>query len=594
MDSRANNQPSTINYQPSKRRQNFPLAVGSFLCALGLSACYPFSQSPTTQKIPPPAAGNNQVLKLLYWQAPTILNPHLSNGAKDSEPSRMILEPLASYDKNGELVLFLAAEVPTLANGLLAADGKSVSWKLKQGIKWSDGNPFTAADVIFTWEFITDPEVGSTSASSYETIASMEAIDDYTVKINFQDVNPAWSRPFVGSNGAILPRHQFEKFKGANAKASKANLMPIGTGPYRVVEFKPGDTVIYEPNPYFREAGKPYFQQVVFQGGGNANSAARAVLQTGDVDFAFNLQLEPQVLKQLETGGKGKVSSIFDSTIERIFFNFTDPHQATADGERSSLKFPHPFFTDKKVRRAFNLAINREAIATQLYGDAGAATTNVVVLPPQYNSPNTNYEFNLAQAAALLDEAGWVDSNGNGIRDKNGVEMKVLFQTTVNSVRQKTQAIVKQALKSIGVEVEIKSIDATIFFSADASNPDTNTHFYADLQMYTHGTGTDPVMTFKGFTCEEIAQKANNWSGANYSRYCNPAYDELWQQSTTELDPEKRRQLFIQMNDLLVNEVVTMPIINRADVVGVSNTLIGLDFTPWDTNTWKIMDWKRN
>ncbi len=569
------------------RRFFLPILVLSLFSTFTFSAC-------NTQKESPSAQRSDDLLKLLYWQAPTILNPHLSVGYKDSEASRITLEPLASYDKNGQLIPFLAAEVPTRENGGLAADGKSVTWKLKQDFKWSDGTPFTAADVVFTYEFIANPEVASTSAGVYETIESVEAIDDHTVKINFKDINPAWSRPFVGSAGMILPRHLFAEYNGANAREAIANLKPVGTGSYRVVEFKPGDTVVYEANPYFREAGKPYFKRVELKGGGDSTSAARAILQTGDADFAWNIQVEPQVLKQLEAAGKGKIISSFGPQVERILINQTDPNKATADGERSSVKFPHPFFADKKVREALNKAIDRETIATQLYGVTGKATANFLVSPDYYNSPNTGYEFNLKKAAALLDEAGWIDTNGNGIRDKNGVEMKVLFQTSVNPVRQKTQQIIKQGLKSLGVEVELKSIDASIFFSGDPANADTTNHFYGDLQMFTTGNASpDPGDYMKTYTCDEIVQKENSWSKDNYSRYCNRTYDDLWQKSTLELDPEKRRQIFIEMNDLLVNDVAVMPIVHRADVVGVSNQLAGVDLTPWDRNTWNIADWHK-
>ncbi|WP_293100615.1 peptide ABC transporter substrate-binding protein [Moorena sp. SIOASIH] len=540
-------------------------------------------------------SNQDSTLKLLYWQAPTILNPHLSNGYKDSEASRITLEPLTSYDKNGDMVLFLAAEVPTVENGGIAADGKSVTWKLKRNLKWSDGTPFTAADVVFTYKFITNPAVGSTTANTYKTIKSVEAIDDYTVKVNFKDVNPAWFLVFSGSAGMILPRHLYQDFNGANARQAPANLMPVGTGPYQVVEFKPGDTVVYQPNPNFREADKPYFERVELKGGGDATSAARAVLQTGDGDYAYNLQVEAPVLKRLEAGGKGKVVAIFGALVERILINQTDPNQQAPSGKRSSLKFPHPFFKDKGVRQAFNLALDRETIAQQLYGPTGKATGNFLVLPEQYNSPNTTYEFNPKKAVALLEEAGWKDTNGNGIRDKDGVEMTVLFQTSVNPVRQKTQEIVKQTLTSIGVGVELKSIDASIYFSGDPANNDTTQHFYADLQMYTTGNDSpDPGAYLKTYTCDEIPQKANQWSGQNVSRYCNPKYDQLWEQSTKELDPEKRRKIFIQMNDLLVkDEVVVLPIVHRADPAGFSNQLEGYDLTPWDRNTWNIMDWKR-
>lgn len=564
------------------------------LSILLLSACSaPKTESPSTS--PPVAASGatGNTLRLLYWQAPTILNPHLAQGNKDFEASRITYEPLASFDKEGKLVLFLAAEIPTLENGGLAKDGKSVTWKLKQGVKWSDSKPFTSADVVFTYKFLSNPAVASTTADNYQAIKSVEAIDDYTVKINFQNPNPAWLLPFVGSSGLILPRHIFEAYNGKNAREAPANLVPVGTGPYKVVEFKPGDTVTYEPNSFFREANKPFFKRVELKGGGDATSAARAVLQTGDVDYAWNLQVEAPILKQLETAGKGKLDISLGSFSERITINQTDPNKQTKDGDRSNLEFPHPFFKDLKVRQAFNYAIDRNTIAQQLYGSGGRPTANILVAPDVYNSPNTKYEFDLKKAANLLDEAEWKDTNGNGIRDKNGVELKVLFQSSVNPVRQKTQEIIKQGLTSIGVGVELKSIDPSIFFSSDPTNPDTLAHFYADLQIFTSGNiNPDPGSYMKAWTCNEIAQKKNNWSKSNNSRYCNPEYDKLWQKSTTELNPEKRRQLFIQMNDLLIKDVAVIPVIARTEVNGVSNRLAGVEATPWDSRTWNIKDWQ--
>lgn len=565
-----------------------PILVLSLITTVIISSCNNQKESTIQQE------NNEEILKLLYWQAPTILNPHLSTGFKDAEASRITLEPLASYDKNGNLIPFLAAEIPTIQNGGIAKDGKSVIWQLKRDIKWSDGTPFTADDVVFTYQFISNPQVGCTTAGTYEMVKSVEAIDDYTVKINFKGVNPAWSLAFVGADGMILPRHLYDNFNGAKARSAPANLMPVGTGPYRVVEFKPGDAVVYEPNSYFREFNKLNFKRIELKGGGDATSAARAVLQTGDADYAYNLQVEAPILKELETEGKGKVVSKLGSLVEQILINQTDPNRTTSEGERSSLKFPHPFFNDKLVREAFSLAIDRDIIATQLYGVTGKPAVNFLVLPEIYNSPNTNYQFNLEKAATLLEQAGWKDTNGNGIRDKNGIEMQIVFQTSVNPLRQKTQEIIKQSLQSIGIGVELKSIDASIFFSSDPANNDTVEHFYADLQMFTTGnTSPDPGTYMRNYTCDEIPQKDNNWSGDNYSRYCNKNYDLLWQKSTQELDPEKRRQVFIEMNDILVKDVIVIPLVHRADVAGVSNKLVGLELTPWDRNTWNIMNWKR-
>jgi peptide/nickel transport system substrate-binding protein len=552
-----------------------------------ITACgSPNSQSTTRQ--------DSITLKLLYWQAPTILNPHLSTGFKDAEASRITLEPLASFNNQGQLVPFLAAEIPTAANGGVAADGKSVTWKLKQNLKWSDGQPFTAADVVFTYQFIANPKVASVSAGTYDAIKSVEAIDNHTVRINFKDVNPAWSLVFVGGEGAILPKHIYEQYNGANAREAPANLKPVGTGPYRVLEFRSGDTVIYEPNPEFRQADKLSFQKIELKGGGDATSAARAVLQTGDADFAYNVQVEAPVLKQLETAGKGKVITNYGAQMERINLNHSNSDRVAPSGERSSIDYPHPLFNDRAVREAVSLAIDRDTIAEQLYGVTGKATANFLVAPEQYVSKNTSYEYNLEKAAKLLDKAGWVDSNNNGTRDKNGVEMQLLFQTSVNPLRQKTQTLVKQGLQSIGIGVELKSIDAGVYFSSDPSNNDTVERFYADMQMYTSGNiSPDPGAYMKFFTCNQIPQKANNWSGDNNSRYCNPQYDRLWQQSNTELNPQTRTQIFKLMNDILVKEFVVIPLVHRADVVAFGNNITGYEPTPWDMRTWDIMNWKK-
>ncbi|WP_446718035.1 peptide ABC transporter substrate-binding protein [Crocosphaera sp. Alani8] len=565
----------------------------SWLFSLFLGTCVVLTGCNSQDENLVNSTNNNDTLKLLYWQAPTILNPHLSTGLKDVEASRITLEPLASYDKNGNLIPFLAEVIPSSENGGIAEDGMSVTWTLKQDLKWSDGTPFTAADVVFTYNFLSNPNVGATSAGDYEIIDRVEAIDDYTVKITFSRVNPAWNRFFIGASGMILPRHIYKEYNGENVREAPANLLPIGTGPYKVVEFKPGDVVIYEPNSYFRNAEEIGFQRIELKGGGDATSAARAVLQTGDADYAFNLQIEAPILQQLEAGGNGEVVSLLGTLSERILLNFSDPNKATADGERSNIDNPHPFLTEREVREAFSLAIDRKTISEQLYGITGEPAANILLLPKEYNSANTSYEFNLEKAQQLLDQAGWKDSNNDGTRDKNGVEMKVVFQTSVNPLRQKTQEIVKQGLEAIGVKVELKSIDASIFFSGDPANNDTVEHFYADLQMFTTGNySPDPSNYMKDYKCDEIPQKANNWVGNNYSRYCNPKYDQLWLAATKELDPKKRQAIFVEMNDILIKDFVVIPLVHRADVTAISNRLQGFDLTPWDRNTWNIKDWK--
>jgi peptide/nickel transport system substrate-binding protein len=573
---------------------------------LRLVALLPAALICALASLPAIAADNDpSTLRLLLWQAPTTLNPHLAPGIKDQTASRITYEPLASFDSSGKLIPFLAAEIPSLENGEVAADGGSVTWKLKHDVTWSDGEPFTAKDVLFTYAFITNPDVGSVSGAAYKTVAKVEAPDDYTVRITFKSVNPAWALPFVGVQGMIIPEHIFAPFNNAQAATAPADLAPVGTGPYRLKEFRKEDVLmigddvvntvklIYEPNPFYRDAAKLTFTQVTLQGGGDATAAANAVLRDGVVDYAWNLQLDDKALLPLEAKGVGKVALSWGSYIERIMFNFTDPNKETADGERSSTGSPHPFLIDAKVRQAISLAVDRKRIAG-LYGRTGRPTANVLVAPSIYDSPNTSFEFDPKKAATLLDEDGWKDTDGDGIRDKNGIPLTLLYQTTVNSVRQETQGIVTEALEALGVHVESKMIDSSIFLGSGADNTNTRRHFYADVEEYAYGNKSpDPGPYMRGWACAEAAQKKNEWSGSNWSRYCNPAYDALFDKSTGEIDPEKRRQLFVQMNDLLVRDFAVIPMVHWADVSGLGKNIEGFSPTPWDSETWNIADWHR-
>jgi peptide/nickel transport system substrate-binding protein len=549
----------------------------------------------TAEQPAPSSAGQGGTLRLLWFQAPTILNPHLSTGTKDFDASRVVYEPLASFDVNGELVPFLAAEIPSRENGGLAEDGTSVTWKLKEGVQWADGTPFTAEDVKFTYDFVANKETAATTAAVFSAVASVEVVDPLTVKVNFKSVNPAWSLPFVGTNGQIIPKHLFADYIGAKAREAPNNLKAIGTGPYQTVDFKPGDIVIYEPNPYFREAGKPYFGRVELKGGGDPATAARAVLQTGEVDFIPTLTIEKQLLDQLLTGSTAELIVNSGSALsERIELNRADPN-TEVDGERASATVPHPFFSDLKVRQAFALAIDRATIADQIYGGSPVVpNTNALIAPPQFVSPNTSWEFNLEKAAALLDEAGWVDSDGDGIRDKDGVKLSILYQTSTIARRQKVQEVIKQSLESIGWEVELKSVDNGVFFSSDPANPDTFNHFYADVQMYTIGNyNPDPAAYLESFTCAKIVSKATNWTGGNRVRYCNPEYDALFETSRTELDPQKRAEIFIQLNDILVNDVVIIPLVSSGVNQAAANNLSGITLSPWESSLWLLKDWTR-
>ncbi len=527
-----------------------------------------------------------------------MLNTHLATGTKDFDASRLILEPLAAIGPDGQPVPLLVEEIPTIENGGIAEDLTSITWKLRDDIVWSDGTPFTAEDVVFTYEYCADPATACTTASSFQGIASVEAVDEHTVKITWESPTPNQYKTFTSQNGRILQKAQFENCIGANASTDSAcqaaNLAPIGTGPYKLVEFRPGDVVTYEINENYRDPDKPFFRRVELKGGGDATSAARAVFQTGDTDWAWNLQVEAAVLQQLvDQGGQGDLVTYNTANVERLLINFTNPDPALGD-ERGQLSQPHPFLTDINVRRALALAIDREAIATQLYGPTGFPTCTLLWYEPYASSQEEFYngcEQNIEEANRLLDEAGWTRGAG-GVREKDGVRLSLLFQTSVNPLRQKTQELIKQWWEEIGVETELKSVDASVFFGSDAGNPDNIGHFFADIQMYTTGASEpDPTAHLCQWISSEASQRENEWRGNNNMRWQNQEYDALCEQLQSEIDPERRIEIAKEMDRLIVEDVAMIPLVARPRVAGANKELQGYNPSGWDSELWDVANW---
>jgi len=546
------------------------------------------AQSPSPYK--PTRRGGGGPLKVLWWQGPTLLNPHFATGTKDQDASRIFYEPLGCWDPEGNLNLVLAAEIPSIQNGGLAVDGKSVTWKLKPGVKWHDGHPFTADDVVFNWEYARDPATAALTIATYRDI-KVEKVDDLTVRILFDKPTPFWADAFVGAPNTIIPKHLFADYKGAKSREAPTNLSPVGTGPYKFVEFKPGDVVRGVINPDYHMPNRPYFDTIEMKGGGDAVSAARAVIQTGEYDFAWNIQVEDEILLRLEKGGKGKTIYAVGGDTEFIALNFTDPN-TEVDGERSSIKTKHPLFSDPAVRKALAMLVDREAVRKVIYGRAGRTTANFLNGPEKFVSRNTSWEFNIEKAAKLLDDAGW-KPGADGIREKDGKKLKLLYQTSINGPRQKTQAIVKQACQKAGIDVELKSVVASVFFSSDVANPDTYAKFYADLEMFQIPLSQpDPALHMRRYISSNVATKENKWQGPNFPRWVNKEYDATIEAAESEVDPVKRAALYIKCNDLMYQDTVFIPVQHRLKVEACSNTLHPV-ISGWANETDNLHDWYR-
>jgi peptide/nickel transport system substrate-binding protein len=538
----------------------------------------------------PTKRGGGGALKLIYWQAPVHLNPHFAGGTKDQDASRIFYEPLAGFDSEGNMVAFLAAEIPSRQNGGVSADSKVVTWKLKKGVTWHDGKPFTADDVVFTAAYTGDPATSTVSVATYKDL-KVEKVDSHTVKVTFPKATPFWAEALTGIFGCILPKHVFEAYTGAKSRENPANTKPVGTGPYKIVDFKPGDTLRAEANTSYHVPNQPFFDTLELKGGGDALSAARAVLQTNEFDVAWNLAVEDELLKRLEAAGKGRMEFYAGSDIEFVSLNVTDPWNEV-DGERASAKSKHPAFSDKALRTAMGLLLDRKSVQEVIYGRGAVTTANFLNNPPRFRSPNTKYEFSIDKAIQTLEAAGW-KKGADGIRAKGNVKLKFVFQTSVSQPRQKCQAIFKDACTKAGIDLELKSIVPAVFFGSDAANPDTYQKFWADMQMFTTTMGSpDPQIFMEQFTTGQLSQKANKWSSRNLARWTNPEFDAAHQAAQVEFDPVKRAALFIKMNDLVVNDGYVIPLFARPRPYGVVNKMAPV-FSAWDNTTWALGYWHR-
>jgi peptide/nickel transport system substrate-binding protein len=539
-------------------------------------------------------------LKILQWQAPTVLSNLVNTGTKDSLAANPITEPLTSYAQDGTLLPTLVTEVPTVENGGLSADLTTVTYKLLPDVLWSDGQPFTADDVVFTFNWIMDTANQSVVIALYQPIKTVEAVDPLTVKVTFNAPTLGWYVPFSGSyNAAIYPKH-FWDGKDPVAANDEFRKAPIGTGPYVVESFTENDQVTYLVNDNYREANKPFFARVNIKGGGDAASAAQAVLQTGDWDLAWNLQVEQSILDEMAKAGKGQLYGLPGTNVEQVIFNFSNPDDEST-GERSDKDVPHPILSDKAVRQAISLATDRDTITNQFYSGAPIElpSPNLLAGIPAYASPNTSYEFNLDKANQLLDEAGWTKQGD--VRAKDGVEIKLKYFTTINGVRQKTQAVNKKNWESLGIQITLGQVDAGVFFDSAAGNDQNANHFFRDIQMFTNGaTSTFPLLFMLGWyggpDGSNIAQKSNGYSGQNSSRYQNPEYDRIFDEVSKTTDVEAAAGMFIQLNDILIADYAEVPLVQRAaEKLAVLNNFnqANLSCSAFEAAYWNIANWNR-
>jgi len=540
--------------------------------------------------------GSDGEVRIIYWQAPSIMNAFLSGGTKDVEAASMVIEPLARYDPDGNLVPWLVEELPTVQNGGISEDLTSITWNITPGLTWSDGTPFTSEDVKFTYEYCTDPEGGCAQVTKFQGVESVETPDETTVVVTFDGPTPNPYGPFVGGESPILQKAQFENCVGAAASTcTEENFNPIRTGPFVVDEFKPNDVISMSANENYRDPDKPAFASVTFKGGGDARAAGQAVMETGEFDYAWNLQLAPDVIAAMEEGGQGVAVAGFGPLLERIMVNQTDPDPNLPEGERSTAAHPHPFLREPAVYKAMSMAIDRPLLVEIGYGQAGRVGCSWVPAPEAFASTFEGCDVqDIEGAKALLDEAGIVDTDGDGVREHNGEPLSILYQSSTNAVRQDFQALIKEWWEQIGFEVELRNVDSSVFFGGDPGSPDTFQKFYADVEMYANTfNGTDPQSYLGNGLCDKAPRPETQWQGENISRFCMEEYDALHAELTETADMAERQRIGRELSAMMTDNGGMIPLVHRGRLSAHSNTLGGVDLNVWDSELWNVADWYR-
>jgi peptide/nickel transport system substrate-binding protein len=376
-----------------------------------------------------------------------------------------------------------------------------------------------------------------------------------------------------------LPKH----IVGAspNPAQSSFNQKPVGTGPFKVDAYTPGDQIRYVPNEYYRDQTKPQLETLVLKFVPSVEALVEAV-KAGSVDVAWNVKESDR-----DSVASDKNLTLIEGPIsasERILLNLTDPQDPEAAGST------HPVLGDVAVRKAIEMAIDKKSIVDQLLGGVTTIATTVFSIP-EWAAPTIQASaFDPKQAAAMLDQAGWT-MNGD-VREKGGVKAVLEYMTTSgDTLREQTQLVVRQNLADVGIQVNINNLPAGVFFGlGDKSGPPNKGNF--DMAMYTNGPDPDPQAYMTSWSCDAIATKENNYGGNfNWSRYCNDDYETLLGQAAGTLDQTARKGTYQQMADLLDRDKPNIFLFNRLAIHAKTSKVNGLVFNPWTDLTWNVEDW---
>ncbi len=559
--------------------------------AFAATACTTTTQPGGGPAAPSAVALKDTIVVGMSQEPGTLLFP-IDSMYVESVVAGAIYKGMTERNDKNEYVPRLAQQTPTIENGgaklTKAPDGKdqlTVTYKLRDGVKFHDGNPVTSEDVKWSWEFNQNkeaPVLGRSTGARYQTINTPDA---KTVEVVYK---PGELDPLYFSYCCtILEKKVFATKDLKNIKNDPFNRAPIYTGPYQVKSWDAGSAITVEAVPD-HWLGKQKTKTIIFKFVTDANTLL-AQVRSGQVDVvtedALTLDQIPE-LDKLPTEAGVTPYYVAGATWEHIDFNLRDPKDGAVNGAK-----PHPILSDKRVRQAIAYGINRDAMTKQiLFGKT--KQLNSTVFPPNWAAASDTdvpiYNYDVNKAKALLDEAGW-KVGGDGVREKDGKKLELKMQSTNAAIRAQTTQVMGNDLKAIGIKINIDLLIATKFFAASGDGPLYNGSY--DIGLFAWVGGDDPL----GFNylCTEIPTKENNYTGQNTPAYCNKDYDTAQNAANNKLNQAERKPLYIQAQKIIMGDLPILPLYQRLNQTLAKTKLTPFKPTPTNTPpTWNAYEWE--
>lgn len=485
---------------------------------------------------------------------------------------------LWSFDDKLQPSLEIAAQFPSKENGLISEDGLTITIPLNKAAKWSDGEPVTADDFVFTYEMYLNPANTVQTTWPYKPyVESVTAQDDHTLVIQFTEPFAAWATTIF--QDVVLPEHVLGPVFEAEGTLNDAkwNRNPtVVTGPFLLKEWVAASHMIFEANPnYWR--GRPALDEIHILIVPD-DEAQMAAIKTGDTDIGVFLSYAD--IPTIEALPDVDLVMVLSGYNESWFFNLNT--------EANAAKAGHPALQDVRVRQAIAYAVDFDALCEKLlYGKTYPPPTYWEETPYAYPDANL-YKYDPEKAKALLDEAGWVDTNGDGTRDKGGVELVLVHSTTAGrEVREQTQVVAQQYLKDVGIGVTIQNNSYDTMWNSFGDGGPIATGNYDFAEWSQNPDFPDPNTRI--FLCSEIPSNESP-DGLNWYGICDPELDDLLKKQAVEVDPATRIQLFHQIGKIMNEKVYWLGVWHDNDLWSINKRAKNVKISGADP-FWNCFEW---